>query len=790
MYSYTFHCSVRQIVEFVLRSGSIDYRYRSNKRAQRGTQIHQMLQKKHYKKALLEGFDYESEFSLKAEILYRDINFEIEGRADGIVVDGDNVHIEEIKSTTKKLQDIDEPAPMHIAQAKCYGYLFCLLNKTEKAKIYVTYCNLESLETKVFAEELSISRLKDFFYGILDKFYFWTEMSFEMAEQRNNSIRELKFPFGAFRKGQRDFSAAVYRSLFSKKKLFAQAPTGTGKTISTLFPAVKFLPEIKSSPGKIFYLTAKNITRGVAEASVKAMIDKGLKIKAVVLSAKEKTCYCEGEAICSVEFCPYALGHYDRVNNAILDIIKNHDIMNLQTILEYAKKHFICPFEFGLDIALFADIVICDYNYAYDPKAKLKRFFSDTQGDYIALVDEAHNLADRAREMFSAEISKDDFSKVIKLLGPSNTHIYKTVTKINSYFVNQLANLDYDINAIVKTQEPEELVNLLSDFMYDADFWLSEKEKNETYDSVLEVYFKAQDFLRISELYDDKFNTMLERRDNSVFIKLLCLDPSFLLGIEEKNFISSVFFSATLTPLDYFIEILGGDKNDNYMAIASPFESKNLFVAIDTSVSTTYLNRSKSYSTVADRLYEMLMAKEGNYFAFFSSYQYMKEVSKIFSEKYSDIKVLLQSQNMTEEEKMEFINSFCENTNQTKLGFVVLGGAFSEGIDLTGEKLIGAAVVGVGLPMVCLEKNVISDYYKKKNNLGFEYSYQYPGMNKVLQAVGRVIRTEEDKGVILLIDNRYARYEYKNLFPNHWNIINYFDGNKLTDLLKSFWDLF
>lgn len=567
MFEYKIHTSITEMVEFILRSGSIDYTYKSGSRAKRGIQIHQMLQQKHYKEALLNGFSYEEEYTLLADISYKSISYEIEGRADGIVATKDKVYIEEIKSTAKAPDEITEYKEVHMAQAICYGYLYCLLKKLKQAVINLTYCNIETLETKVFKKEMKLEELKAYFYGIIDKLYYWNEMELKNAEKRNKSITEMSFPFGDFRKGQRDFSVAVYKTLHSSKKLFAQAPTGTGKTIATLFPAIKYLPEIKTSTGKIFYLTAKNITRGIGEDCIRAMADNGLEIKSIVLSAKEKTCLCEENSACSAELCPYANGHYDRVNSALWELLEENQQINLETLLSYAEKFKVCPFELGLDASLFVDVIICDYNYAYDPKARLKRFFEEKKGDYIALVDEAHNLVDRAREMFSAELSKNAVYEVLSLLPFVHTHIFKTLDKINSFFVNELSRLNYTEEALVKKNAPEELINLLGAFIYDADLWLRGNTKNEAYEKLLQLYFTVQDFLRISELYDNSFCTMLKREENDAIISLRCLDPSASLKANEKAFKSSIFFSATLTPLNYFIDVLGGEKSDNYMAI-------------------------------------------------------------------------------------------------------------------------------------------------------------------------------------------------------------------------------
>ncbi len=765
--------SVRELVEFILRSGSINSQYRSSKRAVEGTKIHSKIQKKHKRFAKLKGVTYESEVSLNVNSEYNDFIFEVEGRADGVVEeffkDGSKkcVHIEEIKSTSDIENVIGDFEHWHFAQAKCYAYMYALAENFSTAIIHITYCQLETFEEKTFEKEFDFNELKQFFYDLLKAYYKWQKLHFENIEERNKSIKNLIFPFAEFRAGQRDFAAAVYKTIYSGKKLFAQAPTGTGKTVSTVFPTLKFIGEENLLQSKIFYATAKTITRQSAEGIVGIMSERGLKLKTLTLTAKEKICFCE-DAICTPENCKFADGHFDRVNDALFEIISNEWEISKEIVCRYAEKYTVCPFELSLDISLFSDFIICDYNYIFDPKAQLRRFFGEGEkGDFIVLIDEAHNLPDRAREMFSASIGKQEVLDVMRSLKDRRLPLYKAFSKLNRYLLEIKKSVGEERATIYKNY-PEELIYNLLSVQVGCDKWLAKNENADCYESVLALYFKVLDFLKISEFFSKDYVFLVLNDGGNFIFKLMCVNPSELLANQEKKFRSTIFFSATFTPIDYFVDILGGNEKDNLISVKSPFKKENLELVVDSSISTKYKDRAGSVCKICDRVFDIICKNVGNYFVFFPSYEYMELVAGEFLFCHKDVKMCVQPRNLSEGEKEKFLENFQENPSETFVAFAVMGGVFSEGIDLVGSRLFGAIIVGVGLPLITVERDIIKEYFNLKNGKGFDYAYTYPGFNKVLQAAGRVIRTEEDKGTVVLIDSRFAESKYRELFPLHW----------------------
>jgi len=770
--------SVRNLVEFVLRAGDLDARFMSTSRALEGTRAHQKVQKSAKE-------SYTPEVSLKHTMEYEGFAIIIEGRADGIIKEDNFIIIDEIKSTTKPLDLIDENHNLiHWAQAKSYGYIYSKENHLEEVDVQLTYFQLDTEEMKIIRKTFKFKELQDFFYDIMDKYFIWANLTIDWNKKRDASISTIDFPFKTYRKGQRELAVAAYKTIVEGKKIFVQAPTGIGKTISTIFPAVKAIGEGHTS--KIFYLTAKTITRQVAEEATLKMIKEGLELKTTTLTAKDKICFME-ESICNPDYCPFAKGHFDRVNEAILEIFNKENILTRDVIEEYAQKHNVCPFEFSLDLSIWSDCVICDYNYVFDPRVYLKRFFLENGGDYTFLIDEAHNLVDRAREMFSADLFKSKFLQMKNVMKEKEPKIAKALNKLNSYMISLKKKCE-DREQLVE-DEPKEIYPLLKKFINESEEWLAENEKTEGHKELLELYFEALAFIRISEFYDNRYVTYVEKNKNDTRLKLFCLDPSFLLSEAIKRGKTAVFFSATLTPLNYFREILGGMEEDYIMQLSSPFDHRNLCLCIADKISTKYRNRDNSYLSIVEYIKTVIEEKKGNYLIFFPSYKYMNEVYERFSEKYPDMNSIIQSPVMNEEEREAFLDKFHPNTREELVGFAVLGGIFSEGIDLKGERLIGAIIVGVGLPQICLERDIIKNYYDTKNRQGYEYAYMYPGMNKVLQAAGRVIRSEVDKGVVILIDERFSNRSYKAMLPNHWNqymkISNILETSKN---IKSFWD--
>jgi Rad3-related DNA helicase len=709
----------------------------------------------------------------------------LEGRADGIFCHDGRYTIDEIKTTVLPMSLINEDFNIaHWAQAKCYAYIFAVQNNLPELSVQLTYFNLETNESKIFINTFETDELKIFISALIEKYSVWASFSSGWEKMRDASIKTLQFPFPAYRKGQRELAVNAYRTITHGKKLFAQAPTGTGKTISVLFPAIKAMGEGKTS--KIFYLTAKTITRLVAEEAFEKMRQTGLKMKTLTLIAKEKICFCE-KPVCHPEYCEYAKGHYDRVNDAILETIEECDELSRTVIEKYAKKHTVCPFELSLDLSLLADCIICDYNYVFDPRAYLRRFFADSSGDYAFLIDEAHNLIDRSREMFSGQLLKTAFYQVKKEYKGRNKALDKILTSINKFMIGlrkQCSEQGYFITG----EKPNEFIKLIDKYTSVCELMLKENRALSEDNNFLQLYFEALGFITISDFYDERYVTFVESQRDEVTLKLFCLDPSFLLGEALKRGNSAIMFSATLSPLAYFREILGGVEEDKILSLDSPFDSRSLCVMTAGNVSTKYKDREQSRQKITRLIGSFVLRKTGNYIIYFPSYKYMNDVFEEFTMSFPDITAVKQGTVMSEEQREDFLSCFNENPEITYIAFCVLGGIFSEGIDLIGSRLIGTVIVSVGLPQLSIQRNIIRDYYNSKNGMGYEYAYMYPGMNKVLQAAGRVIRCESDTGAVLLIDERYSHKNYLKLFPTYWHSCrNIKDRESLEKTLESFW---
>ena len=753
--------SVRGIIEYVLKQGSIDDRYTGSSRALEGTLAHQKLQSNNEKIYN----NYKKEVKLQEEFEIDNVILIIDGRADGIIIEDKDVYIEEIKSTMKSLILIDEDYnELHWAQAKFYAYIYSKQNELENIKIRLSYFNLETEEVKSFDKDYNSKDLEAFVFEIINEYKKWLLLKSKLLKERNESIRTLKFPFKSYRKGQKELAVACFNTIKEKAVLFAQAPTGIGKTISTIFPAIKSLGEDRGS--RIIYLTAKTITRTVAEESVNKLKAKSLKCKSITLTAKEKICFKE-KSICNPENCEYALNYYDKVNDVIFNILKEEDTFTREKIEEYARTYKLCPFELSLDLSIWCDLIICDYNYAFDPRARLKRFFEEDVNNNILLVDEGHNLVDRSRSMFSAEIYKDKILKASKIIKGKAHNLFKSLNAINKYLIEIRKEVqEEEVNSIYKKDEYKDLYKLLRIFMKECDEYLIKSVNTEGYDEIKDLYFEIRSFISISELYSKEYVTLVEVNKNDVKVKLFCVNPSKNLSKIVQESYSTIIFSATLTPINYYIDLLGGDEKSYRMKLPSPFEKEHLKI-YGNPLNMRFRQRENNIDNVCKLIHNFKEEEIGNYMAFLPSYQYLNKIFERYKELYGDENIICQGEVLTEGEREDFLNSFKEESNI--LAFCVIGGVFSEGIDLPGKRLIGSIIVGVGFPKISNEGDIIKDYYEEK---GFDYAYIYPGINKIMQAVGRVIRTETDKGRVLLIDDRYYTLKYRSLLPREWELIN------------------
>lgn len=768
--------SVRELVEFVLRSGSIYASFVSRARAVEGTKAHKKIQESM-------NANYEKEVKLVHEYKAKDITFVVEGRADGIITDLIAVTIDEIKSTRTSLDVIDEDFnPLHWAQAKCYAYFYANEHHLKDMNVRLTYYNLDTKETKHILKVYTYEELEAFFKEMIERYALWIRFYMDWSSERTGYLKALNFPFGTYRIGQRELAVNVYKSITSGNKLYVNAPTGIGKTISTLFPALKAMGE--GHVGKIFYLTAKTITRTVAEKSVQMIYDRGTRVKAITLTAKDKICFLD-ERNCHPDFCRYADGHFDRVDEAVYDAITHTDLFTREVIEDYASKYNICPFEFSLDLAIYADVVICDYNYIFDPTVSLKRFLD--QKDFVILVDEAHNLVDRAREMYSESISKNQLLSVRRSISKQYPTIAKEIGKLNEYMLSIRKDYIDLTGSMISKEEPIKFYRMLRQFINECDKKLQKGAMHKLPQDLLELYFRAYNFNKIYEFFDERYITYADQGEGDLILKLFCIDPSYLIGNMISMCKSVIFFSATLMPIDYYKYMLGGE-GERAIALPSPFDTSRALKLIATDVSTRYQHRERSYEKICEYIVKVATAKVGNYMVFFPSYKYMKDVHTYFIAHYGNFNLCMQDNNMDEEARESFLAGFEVNPTETKIGFCVLGGIFSEGIDLTEDRLIGVLVVSVGLPQIGLEKDLIKYHFEEREKEGYHYAYTYPGMNKVLQAVGRLIRTEKDKGVMVMIDDRFNSMLYSNLMPAEFSDRMCIRLNQLETKVQDFWE--
>ncbi len=757
---------------------------------------------------------------------------------------GDAVVIDEIKGTYADVSRMKAPVMVHLAQAKCYAYIYAKQNSLPFIRVRMTYCNIETEELQYFFRDYRLQDLEKWFEGLMKSYQKWADYEVEWKEKRQQSIRQIDFPF-PYREGQKELITYVYQTLYHKRKLFIEAPTGVGKTLSTVFPSVKAVGEGMAE--KLFYLTAKTITRTVAEEAFSILRERGLLFKTVILTARDKICFLE-EAECNPVACPYAKGHFDRINDAVYDMLTHEVSFTRELIEAYAQKHRVCPFEMCLDMSLFADGVICDYNYVFDPHVYLKRFFAEGAGrEYIFLVDEAHNLVDRGREMYSAELRKEDFLELKKEVRIYDKKMGALLERCN----RQLLTYKKECETYKVLESIDPFILAVNKLAAQMERFLEDHDDSPVRKAVLEFYFEISHFLLIYDKLDDKYVMYDEMQDDGSFLlKLFCVDPSGNLEECMMRARSSILFSATFLPIQYYKSLLGGEKDDYEVYAASVFSPKKRGLFIGSDITSKYTRRGPGeYFRAASYIKEITAQKKGNYLIFFPSHAFLKQVYEVYLEAFYEEEreiCILQETRMGEKEREDFLRKFSrleessgeenfteENLaeeilteeilteknliieeelmgddliraaepvklediqnqsadSRSLLGFCVLGGIFSEGIDLKQDRLIGAVIVGTGLPQVCNEREIIRRYFDKQSENGFDYAYQYPGMNKVLQAAGRVIRTVDDIGIVALLDERFLQRSYQRMFPREWKDYQVTTCNHAAFHVGEFWKL-
>lgn len=771
--------SVRNLVEFVMRGGDLDNRRMSGAEKdamQAGSRIHRKIQRRM-------GADYRAEVSMKHAVEEERYRIVIEGRADGVIENTEGVTIDEIKGVYLDLAKMEAPVGVHLAQALCYGYIYCYDHQISQMGIQITYCNIETEEIRRFREERSWEELETWFQGLIHEYVKWAEYLYRHELRRDESLKELEFPY-EYREGQKELAISVYRALSRGKNLFIQAPTGIGKTLSAVFPALKAIGEGHGE--KLFYLTAKTITRSVAEDCFALLREQGLYFSTVTITAKEKLCPQE-KTECNPDACPYAKGHYDRVNDAVFDIIHEESGITRDKVLQYAMAHQVCPFEFCLDISNWVDGIICDYNYVFDPNVRLKRYFSEgVSGEYLFLVDEAHNLVGRAREMYSAEIIKEELLTVKRIIKDRSPKVAKAMERCNK----NLLELKRECENFQVLEDVNLFASNLMAMFGEFETFMEEEKEFPDRDMVLDFYFEVRHFLNMFEGLDDHYQIYTElTRDGQFHLRLFCIDPSKCLADSLEKGKGCVFFSATLLPIRYYKKLLSGNEEDYAVYANSPFRKENRMILIASDVSSRYTRRnSGEYRKIVDYIAAVAGSHKGNYMVFFPSYQYMEAVERILEECHDGTFTWeMQESHMDEAARERFLGLFEEERERSFVGLCVLGGIFSEGIDLKAERLEGAVIVGTGLPMVCTEQDILKGYFDRQGLGGFDYAYQYPGMNKVMQAAGRVIRTASDKGIILLLDDRFLKPDYQELFPREWSEYGLVTRKTVGGWLEQFW---
>ncbi len=770
--------SVKDIVEFIYGSGSITSTRVLQTRALEGSEIHrywQNLYKEEDQKEVVCQIEYQTdEFILS-----------ISGRIDGVLRHDDLLVIEEIKSTHMDLDLLEvDTLPSHIAQGKIYAYIYMVTNNIKKIKVILTYIAVEDFSVKQFEKEFTLKQLEKFYLKTVGKYLDWLSKINAHETARQKSIIGIDFPFDSYRLNQREMMAYIYRNIINQSKLYLEAPTGIGKTVAALYSSLKAINKPRQ---KIFYTTAKNDGKKVVIDTIKLLEEKGLIAKTVEITAKDAMCFMD-KRDCDPEVCKYANGYYSRVFKTIDDVYMCESLLTKEKIKKYAKKHTVCPFELSLDLSNYADIIICDYNYVFDPLVRLVRYFEDSYYSPILLCDEAHNLVSRSRGMFSSRLTETMFKEALEVsryLKPNPTNEIEQVLEV--FYAAKMSLLEVDF--IKKEEVNPTLLVFLRKLTLKLDKIFSDNKIKFERQLLQEFYFEIIRFVKIYDYYNQDFAYVMECEDDEVSLSINCLNASeFLNNTIDNHCEAVIFFSATLTPIHYYKSLLT-DNIGQDISLVSDFSQRNLLLFAIDDVSTRYKDRDYSIDKIVGATKALLEGKKGNYILFFPSYAYLNKVESILTETIVNVKFVKQKRNMFGFEREDMIKLFSDESDISQVFLFVMGGIFGESIDLIGDLLSGVLIVGVGLPAISPFNNILKSHYDLSFGNGFDYAYTYPGLNKVIQAVGRVIRTKTDRGVGLLLDDRFTSRKYLQLYPKFWSHLSVCNNmDELTNMIKDFWE--
>jgi DNA excision repair protein ERCC-2 len=770
---------VRELVEFVWRRGDLRAEPGLRVSPLEGLRGHQSVQRSR-------PTGYRAEVLLSLTVERNGIELKVAGRADGIAEAETPPVVEEIKTVVRPLILIGEDShPLHWAQAEIYAAILARERDLDEVGARLTYLDLGTREIRSFDRSCSRDALDRFLDQTLDRYLSWIEIVLTARRERDRSIRDLPFPYPELRQGQQQLIDESRAAIETGSRLFAQSATGTGKTAAILVGALRALPETDVS--QLLFLTARTTGR---QAAIKALDDLqqvGLQSSSLTLIARAAICPFPDSA-CVAGDCPLASGHFDRLRPAVEDALTRRTIDRdaLETV---GREHELCPFQLALELAPWVDVLICDLNYVFDPRVSPKVMQAVTLGRRAFLIDEAHNLVDRAREMFSADLSTRDVRAARAVSKELPAPIGRSMERLSRAIATAARDTNGDVDRReILDEVPQALIDAIETFCPTVESLLLEGLGPRPPEQLVELYFRALSFGRLADKARDRHVIFAAREGRSRRIKIFCIDPSEDLVAALGRSSPAIFFSATLSPLRYFARVLGSGDGDSRLRIGSPFPRSNLCLAIADRVSTRYRDRAASLERVALLAATAFRSRPGNYIVYLPSYEYLEALRDRFVRLEPDIPVAVQTPAMSEEDKSLFLARFEPSDPAPMVGFAVLGGVFGEGIDLVGDRLIGAIVVTVGLPGIGPERELIRRHFDRSDDAGFEFAYVYPGINRVLQAAGRVIRSETDRGVILLIDERFTETTYRRLLPADWPAqTRVADEADLQSLLAAFW---